>query len=129
VATSDEIVGTHTFRFLIRDRDTKFAPGFDAVFVSMGTEAIKTPVRSPRANAFAERFVRPSECPDHLLVFLRGHLEAVAAGYLCHYNQARPNRSRDLAQPIPRPATSTTSGTITRRDVLGGIIHEHRVVA
>lgn len=56
---------------------------------------IKTPMRSPRANAFAERFVRTarSECLDHLLVFSRRHLEAILVEYLCHYNQARSHRS------------------------------------
>ena len=121
------------FRFLIRDRDTKFTASFDAVFSSIGVEAIKTPVRSPRANAYAERFVRTvrTECLDQLLIFSRSHLEAVVAEYLHHYNEARPHRSLDLAQPIPPPATQTTSGAISRaisrRDVLGGIIHEYGI--
>jgi putative transposase len=119
------------FRFLIRDRDAKFSAHFDAVFASIGIEAIKTPVRSPRANAFAERFVRSvrTECLDQLLVFSRRHLEAVVTEYLRHYNQARPHRGLDLAQPIPRAITPITSGTVIRRDVLGGIIHEYDVAA
>ena len=121
----------HRFRFLIRDRDTKFTASFDAVFASTGIEAIKTPVRSPRANAYAERFVRTirTECLDQLLIFSRGHLEAVVAEYLHHYNEARPHRSLDLDQPIPLPAAPTTGGAISRRDVLGGIIHEYDVAA
>ncbi len=67
-----------SFRFLIRDRDTKFAASIDAVFASMGTEAINTPVRSWRANAVSERFLRSirTECLDHLLVLSRLHLGA-----------------------------------------------------
>ena len=129
--TADLEEAGRRFRFLIRDRDTKFIAGFDALLASIGIEAIKTPVRSPRANAFAERFVRTirAECLDQLLVFSRRHLEAILAEYLRHYNQARPHRSLDLDQPVPRPAGPTTSGRITRRDVLGGIVHEYDIAA
>lgn len=118
------------FRFLIRDRDSKFTSGFDAIFASIGVEAIKAPVRSPRANAFAERFVRTvrTEYLDHLLICSRRHLEATINEYLRHYNQARPHRSLDLAQPIPRPAPPA-GNRINRRDVLGGIIHEYDIAA
>ncbi len=127
--TSDVEEAGRRFRFLIRDRDTKFPASFDGVFASIGIEASKTPVRSPRANVFAERFVRTirTECLDHLLVFSRRHLEAVVSEYLRHYNQARPHRSLALDQPIPRLATTTTNGTIVRRHVLGGIIHEYDI--
>ena len=119
------------FRFLIRDRDTKFTASFDAVLASIGIEAFNTPVQSPRANAFAERIVRTirTECLDQLLVFSRRHLEAVIAEYLRHYNQARPHLSLHLDQPVPMPARPTTSRRIHRRDVLGGIIHEYDLAA
>lgn len=69
------------FRFLVRDRDTKFTATFDRVFASIGAEAILTPVRSPRANTFAERWVRTvrEDCLDHLLVLSRRHLETILA--------------------------------------------------
>jgi len=120
------------FRFLIRDRDTKFTAPFTTVFTSVGIETIQTPVASPRANAFAERFVRTvrQDCLDHLLVISRRHLEALLTEYIRHYNEARPHRGLQLAQPLPRPATSTTGdGTVVRRDVLGGIVHEYERAA
>jgi transposase InsO family protein len=100
------------FRFLIRDRDAKFTASFDAVLASVGIEAVQTPVASPRANAFAERFVRTlrEDCLDHLLVFSRRHLEAVLADYLRHYNRARPHRGLGLEQPLPRPVPAPGAG-------------------
>lgn len=129
--TSDLEEASRQFRFLIRDRDTKFTTNFDAMFASIGVEAIKTPVRSPRANAFAERFVRTvrTECLDHLLVFSRRHIEAVVAEYLHHYNHARPHRGLGLAQPARRQVVPVADGGVTRRDVLGGIIHEYQRAA
>ncbi len=114
------------FRFLIRDRDTKFTASFDEV-ASIGVETIRTQVRAPRANAFAERFVRTvrNECLDHLLIVSRQHLESVLDDYLRHYNEARPHRGLQLAQPIPLPDPAPGCGVITRRDRLGGVIHEY----
>jgi transposase InsO family protein len=120
------------FRFLIRDRDTKFTASFDAVLTSVGIETIRTPVASPQANAFAERFVRSvrQECLDHLLVASQRHLEAVLAEYIRHYNEARPHRGLQLIPPLPRPATSAAAdGKVIRHDVLGGIIHEYERAA
>lgn len=116
------------FRFLIRDRDTKFTSNFDTVLTSIGIETVRTPVASPRANAFAERFVRTvrNDCLDHLLVVSQRHLEAVITEYIRHYNEARPHRSLQLDQPLSRPASSATpDGEVICRDVLGGIIHEY----
>jgi putative transposase len=120
------------FRFLIRDRDTKFTARFDTVLNAIGIETIRTPVASPRANAFAERFVRTvrHECLDHLLFVSQRHLEPLLVEYLRHYNEARPHRGLQLDQPLPRLATSTTTdGKVIRRDVLGGIVHEYERAA
>jgi transposase InsO family protein len=118
------------FRFLIRDRDTKFTASFDAVFASIGLEAIKTPVCSPQANAFAERWVRTvrEDCLDHVLTVSRRHLEAVLSEYLDHYNRARPHRGLQLDPPLPTNV-SDAPGAIRRRDVLGGIIREYNRAA
>ena len=122
------------FRFLIRDRDSKFSAAFDAVFAAAGIEAIKIPPRAPKANAYAERWVRTvrTECLDWMLIWNRRHLEQVLTQYVAHYNTARPHRGIDLE--IPEPPTEPTPGIdnirrIERVDVLGGLIHEYRRAA
>jgi putative transposase len=125
-----------SFRFLIRDRDTKFTASFDEVFTSEHTEIIKTPVRSPRANAVAERFVGTirRECLDRLLVLGRRHLQVVLPEYVDHYNGHRPHRSLDQRCPsgvteTTVPITDPNPACIRRTNVLGGLIHEYRLVA
>ncbi len=80
-------------RFLIRDRDSKYSGAFDEVFRSEGTRIVRTPVRAPKANAIAERFVRTvrAECLDWLLILNRRHLERVLRVYVDHYNPLSPS--------------------------------------
>ncbi len=115
------------FRFLIRDRDTKFVATFDEVFASEGIEIIRTPVRAPPANAYAERWVRTArrECLDQLLLVGRRHAERVLRTYARHYNEQRPHRGIGLAVPVAKdpPDASFIPTHIERRDVLGGLIH------
>jgi putative transposase len=120
-------------RFLIRDRDSKYSGPFDEVVRSEGIRIVKTPVRAPRANAIAERFVRTvrSECLDWLLILNRRHLEGVLRVYVDHYNRNRPHRALELRPPHPdEPPEGSQVGKIHRRDRLGGLIHEyHRAAA
>jgi hypothetical protein len=111
-------------RFLIRDRDAKFSGPFDHVFRTEGVTVIRTPIRAPRANAFAERWVRTvrTECLDWTLVHGRRHLERVLRTYAEHYNAARPHRGLELATPDPSPpelSQRTSSLQLRRRDLLG----------
>ena len=120
------------FRFLIRDRDSKFTAAFDAVFAGADLRIIRTPVRAPRANALAERFIGTlrRECLDHLLITGPRHLDAVLREYTQHYNAHRPHRS--LRQRPPTGATPPLSGATIRplrRDRLGGLVHEYVQVA
>jgi transposase InsO family protein len=123
------------FRLLVRDRDSKFTRDFDAVFASEGIEIIKTPVRAPKANAIAERFVRTTraECLDWLLIMNRRHLERVLRVFADHYNSHRPHRSLNLKPPDPPArrlrAVRPPTATIERRDRLGGLIHEYHLAA
>jgi putative transposase len=125
----------HRVRFLIRDRDAKFSRSFDDVFRSEGAEVVMTPVRAPRANAYAERWIATvrAECLDWLLIVGRSHLEHVLRVYVEHYNRHRPHRALRLAPPDP-PTGSTNIGTdqpgqVRRRDLLGGLLHEYRQAA
>ncbi len=116
-------------RFLIRDRDSKYNVPFDEVFRSEGIRIVKTPVRAPKANAIAERFVRTvrAECLDWLLILNRRHLDRVLRVYVDHYNRERPHRALELQPPEPdtRPPSSP-NGEIRRHDRLGGLIHEYQ---
>lgn len=104
------------------------------MFASEGIEVITTPLRAPRANAFAERWVSTvrAECLDQTVILGRRHLERVLAEYVRHHNTHRPHRGLSLAVPARVEATSdapTTTGRVVRRDVLGGLIHEYERVA
>jgi putative transposase len=123
-------------KFLVRDRDAKFTSSFDEVFRSERIRVIRTPVRAPRANAFAERFVGTirRECLDRILIFHRRQLEAILVEYVEHYNGHRPHRSLNQTAPLSMspmsPPTSTPDATQLRRsDRLGGLIHEYKLAA
>jgi putative transposase len=121
------------FKFLIRDRDAKFTVAFDAVFAAAGVRIIKSPVRAPRANAIAERWVGSvrRECLDRMLITGERHLRLVLTEYTDHYNQHRPHRALQQDPPAGRahPPAEVTSMRIQRRDRLGGLIHEYAQVA
>jgi hypothetical protein len=108
---------------------TSITASFDEVFASEGIRVIKTPVRSPRANAYAERWVRTErqECLDWILILGRRHLERVLRQYVSHYNQQRPHRGIGLGVPVPKVEViaAPPSLHIHRHDVLGGLIDEY----
>jgi transposase InsO family protein len=124
------------FRFLVRDRDTKCAAGFDAVFTVAGIDVLRIPPRAPRANAYAERWVRSvrTECLDWILIFNQNHLRTTLDVYVAHYNGGRPHRGLSLdipAPPLPegRGGDRDDGAAIERIDILGGLIHEYRRAA
>ena len=118
---------------LVHDRDTKFTAAFDAVFAAEGIRVLRTPVRAPQANAYAERLVGTvrRELLDRMLIFGRRQLVLVLAEYADHYNVHRPHRALDQAPPLGsvESAAVRSTGRVVRRDRLGGLIHEYAQVA
>jgi transposase InsO family protein len=131
----DQFAG-RDLRCLIRDRDSKFVAAFDEIFHSENIAIIKTPVRAPVANAYAERWIGTlrRECLDRILILGPGHLKRVLRDDVEHYNEHRPHRSLDQRppahhdQPVARDPTSSV-GNVQRCDILGGLIHEYRTAA
>jgi transposase InsO family protein len=117
---------------LLRDRDAKFAPAFDAVFASQGVRVVLTPARAPKANAIAERVVRTvrADCLDWLLVLGERHLRQVLREYVGHYNNQRPPRALGLRPPRGAPSSDVRgTGPVCRSDRLGGLLHEYERAA
>ena len=121
-----------TVRFVIHDRGGQYSRSFDDVFTAIGAETITTPPGAPRANAFAERWVRSvrHEVLDRTIIWNERQLRALLADYVAHYNQHRPHRS--LGQRAPAGDDVGVIGPaqpIQRHTTCGGLINDNRVAA
>lgn len=121
------------YRFLIRDRDTTFTVGFDAVFADAGITVLCSPPRAPKANAYAERWVGTirRECLDRMLIFSERQLSRVLGEYETHYNSHRPHRALDQQPPTAMADAGPTNSTsvVQRTGVLSGLINEYHLAA
>jgi putative transposase len=120
------------FKFLIRDRDGKFTKTFDEVFAGNGVRIIKSPVRSPRANSYAERYVGTLRRKrlDHLLIHGERHLQKILAEYERHYNDHRPHQAREQRPPLYQPGEAPDpAARIKRQQTVQGLINEYRRAA
>ena len=122
-----------SFRFPLHDRDSTFRGAFDEVFRSEGMRIIRTPIRAPNANAYAERWVGTlrREYLDRILIIHRRHLEQVLRVYTTQYNRHRPHRSLSLQPPDQPPAVPVRAPAIRihKREILGGLINEYKAAA
>ena len=122
-------------RFLIHDRDSRYGIAFDLRLKALGIRSVRTPFRSPQANAIAERWVKSvrTESLDHYLILNERHLPRILTEYVTWCNRWRPHRSLGQQPPCPEmPAVrfSIRNGTgITARPVLGDLHHVYEAAA
>jgi transposase len=122
-------------RFLLRDRDGKYSPAFDAVFHAEEIHILKTAPRAPRMNAHCERIIQTlrHELCDHVLIINEAHARRLLASYEQHYNRHRPHQARSQLPPDSdqQPATvhDLRPHRLRRTRILGGLINEYRNIA
>jgi transposase InsO family protein len=116
-------------RYLIHDRDRVWGADFGQRSSRLGITTLRTPIRAPRANAIAERWVRTArrECLDHLIPISERHLRLLLGEFVRYYNRDRPHRSLDLRAPFG--AAPSAEGGIRVRPVLGGLHHVYERAA
>jgi transposase InsO family protein len=116
-------------RFLVHDRDSRYGTTFHRRVRNLGITSIRTPFRSPQANAIAERWVRSvrNDCLDHLLILNERHLRRVLVEYVAYFNHWRPHRSvgrrAPCAQAPPLHHWDQEDVHVVARSVLGGLHH------
>ena len=121
-------------RALVRDRGSQFVDSFDEIFRTEGFKILQTPVRTPVANTFAERWIGSirRELLDRTIIWNHRQLERLVGDYIEHYNQHRPHQSLGQRPPVPahepHEAPPETL-TVLRRPRCDGLIHEYRNAA
>jgi putative transposase len=121
-------------RVLVRDRGSQFIESFDKEFRSEELKILKSPVRTPAANAFAERWIGSirRELLDRTIIWNRRQLERLVIGYTAHHNRHRPHQSLEQRPPTPvddPPDSPRATITVLRTSRCDGLIHEYRNAA
>lgn len=131
----EAIPSDHEYRFLVHDRHATFSSELDAVVAALGLEVVKTPIRTPQANAFCERLVGTirRECLDFMIPLNERHLRRIVREWVSHYNRGRPHSRLGPGTPDPRSAPPPRAHRhcfeeaerVTSTPVLGGLHHEY----
>jgi putative transposase len=128
---ADQLAGSLA---LVRDRGSQFTDTFDEIFRTEGLKILKTPVRTPVANAFAERWIGSirREILDRTIIWNRHQLERVVIDYIEHYNTHRPHRSLNQQPPLASSRSSPAAHRhlpVVKSTRCDGLIHEYRNAA
>jgi len=135
----ETIPSDHGYRFVIHDHDSIFSTELDASLARLGLKVIRTPVRSPQANALCERLIGTlrRECLDWIIPLGEAHLRKTLSLWLPHYNRARSRAA--LGPGVPEPPSELPAhlqrhrhrfdrpGSVVARPILNGLHHEYRV--
>ena len=119
----------------MRDRGSQFVDAFDQVFRTEGLKVLKTPIRTPVANAFAERWIGSlrRELLDRTIIWNQRQLERVVVDYVDHYNRHRPHRSLRQRPPslsgMVAESSPDSTPRVARVTRCRGLINEYRVAA
>jgi transposase InsO family protein len=131
----------HPWKYLIHDRDAIFSAALDAHVKALGMRALKSPPRSPKANAHCERLIGTlrRECLDHVIPINEAHLRRIVKEWAAYYNRARPHSSVGRKPPDPSPGIPVelqmdrhqlpVGARVVSRPILGGLHHDYRLVA
>ena len=133
----EAVPSDHGYRFLIHDRDSIFTQALDRSIGNLGLRVLKTPPKSPQANAVCERLLGTlrRECLDFVIPLTAHHLHRLLSEWVCHYNTGRPHMT--LGPGIPQPPLSLPVSWhehrhrfpahvhVTARPILGGLHHEY----
>jgi hypothetical protein len=133
------LLGFATDRVVLHDRDSIYAATVDRAIASMGPHVLKTPVRTPQANAFCERLIGTMrrECLDWLIPLHEEHLRWVLREWVTRYNRGRPHASLGPGIPDPAPDHHHVVSTghcvpghteVSATPILGGLRHEYLLV-
>ena len=134
----EALPGDHPYRYVIHDRDSIFAEEVDQGLTNLGVRVLRTPVRSPKANAVCERLGGSlrRECLDLMIPFSERHLQMMIRDWAIHYNRGRPHSA--LGPGLPEPMSEQlpcnehrhrlpVGYRIMNRAILGGLHHEYRL--
>jgi transposase InsO family protein len=131
----DAIPSDHEYRFLIHDRHATFSSELDAAVAALGLQVLKTPIRTPQANAYCERLIGTMrrECLDFMIPLNERHLRSIVREWVSHYNRGRPHSRLGPGIPDLRSAPPhrthrhrfEKAERVTSTPVLGGLHHEY----